>query len=281
MNLPRSNGRMSRRQLFGGAPAVGATLATDAFVLEPRWFEVERRTVRLAGLDAAWQGATIALLSDSHCGPYTSPEHIARAVARTNELAPDLVLLLGDYTHRGGRYVEPGIEPFSALRAPEGVFAVLGNHDHWVGRDRSLAALRRAHVEPLVNASRILRRRADTLVIGGVGDLWEDDQRIERAYEGRSAQVPRVLMSHNPDYAEQVPARVRVDLQVSGHTHGGQVQIPGWGAPILPSRFGKKYQEGLVEGPRCSVYVTRGVSTISPPVRFSCRPEISLLTLAA
>jgi hypothetical protein len=109
----------------------------------------------------------------------------------------------------------------------------------------------------------------------------EDDQFLETSLLRTPKDAPRILMSHNPDYAEQLPAGVRVDLMVSGHTHGGQVNLPLYGAPLVPSAYGKKYQQGLVQGPNCPVYVSRGVSTIWPKVRFNCRPEISLLEIVA
>jgi hypothetical protein len=198
-----------------------------------------------------------------------------------NALEPDVVLLLGDYVHRGARYIAPGIAPFAKLRARDGVYAVLGNHDHWDGQADTLRALRAAGVESLVNRSVVLRRRGDPLVVAGVGDWMEDEQRLDVALAGRAPGQPRIVMSHNPDYAESLPPSERVDLLVSGHTHGGQVSLPGYGAPLLPSRYGRKYQQGLVEGPRSKVYVTRGVSTIAPPVRLFCRPEVTAITLGA
>jgi predicted MPP superfamily phosphohydrolase len=266
--------------LLAGAAAIGG-LATDAWFIEPRWIEVEHVTVPITGLGSGWQDATVALLSDTHCGPFTAPDRIGHAVDITNRLQPDVVLLLGDYVHRGAQYIAPGIAPFGELQSRHGCFGVLGNHDHWDGLDASLRALRGARVEPLVNRSVTLRRGGDPLVIAGVGDFMEDDQLLERALVGSPERAPRLLMSHNPDYAEQMSEDVRVDLMVSGHTHGGQVHIPFFGAPILPSMHGMKYQQGMVQGPHCRVYVTRGVSTISPPVRFLCRPEITLLRLVA
>ena len=271
--------RLHRRHLLLGVAALGLA-AADATLVEPRWIQIERLRVVIPGLGAAWRGARVVLLSDTHCGPHTPPRHIERAVDMANAQNPDAVLLLGDYVHRGARYIEPGIAPFSALRATHGVFGVLGNHDHWDGREASLRALRRANVQLVINRSEVLRRGHGELAIGGVGDLMEDRQELHRAFAGCPAHTPRILLSHNPDYAEQMPPDVRVDLMVSGHTHGGQVHLPLWGAPILPSRYGRKYQQGMVQGPHCQVYVTRGLSTIWPPVRFLCRPELTVLELA-
>jgi len=263
--------------MAGGAAAIAA--AADAWVVEPRWIDVVRSDIVVKGLGSGWQGATIALMSDTHCGPFVSQARIEHAVSLANDLRPDLVLLLGDYVHRGERHIDPGIEPFGRLRASQGVYAVLGNHDHWDGRDRTLAALKRAGIPAMVNRGTTLVRGGDSLAVGGVGDFMEDLQEPGDAFRGVGESTPRILMSHNPDYAEQLPGDVRVDLMVCGHTHGGQVRLPGYGAPVLPSRYGQKYERGLVQGPNCRVYVTRGVGTISPPVRFLCRPELTLLTL--
>lgn len=266
--------------LFAAATGVVACGA-DAWFVEPRWIDVVRRDVPIEGLGAGWHGATVALLSDTHCGPLHAPSYVERAVELTNELNPDVVLLLGDYVHQGGKHIAPGIAPFASIRATEGVFAVVGNHDHWDGLDLTLAALKRARIPALINRASTLVRGGDPLTVGGVGDFMEGMQLPEITFRGVRRSTPRILMSHNPDYAEHLPEGVRVDLMVSGHTHGGQVRIPAYGAPVLPSRYGRKYQQGLVQGPRCRVYVTRGVGTIYPPVRFLCRPEITLLRLVA
>jgi uncharacterized protein len=269
-----------RRPMMLGTVALGL-VAADAWLLEPRWIKVERVVVALRGLPSVWDGATIVLLSDTHCGPHTSPSWIEHAVSIANSLNPDIILLLGDYVHHSARFIQPGIAPLARLRAREGVFAVLGNHDHWEGASVCVRALKDAQAQVLINRSTTLWREGEPLAIGGVGDLMEDQQRPQAAFQQCPSQAPRILMSHNPDYAEVMSADVRVDLMVSGHTHGGQVHLPALGAPILPSHYGRKYQQGLVRGPHCWVYVSRGVGTISPPVRFLCRPEISLLRLAA
>jgi len=248
-------------------------------MIEPRWIEVVRIDVALPGLGAAWAGATVALLSDSHRGPVVESSYLDHVVERTNGLEPDIVLLLGDYVHRGGRYIASGIAPFAKLSAKEGVYAVLGNHDHWDGRDATLQALSKARIPVMTNRATTLARRGDRLAVGGVGDFMEDVQLPQVAFRGVGESTPRIVMSHNPDYAEDLPESVRADLMVCGHTHGGQVRVPGFGAPVVPSRYGRKYERGLVQGPRCPVYVTRGVGTISPPVRFMCRPEITLIRL--
>src|SRR5262249_27308037 len=120
------------------------------------------------------------------------------------------------------------------------------------------------------------------LAISAVGDLWEDRQDYRRALDGLPASMPRLLLSHNPDVAEEaafIASGLRVDLMLSGHTHGGQIRLPGVGAPISSSRFGQKYCEGLVEGPACRVFVCRGIGVSAFPLRLGVPPEIAVLEL--
>jgi len=279
----RPDKQSSRRRFLKrlGLVGVGAAglAAADAFLIEPRWIAVERLTVPVHGLAPAFDGFRLVLIADTHCGPWTRPTFVRKVVRLANGQEPDVALLLGDYCHRHPRHIGPGVEPFAELRSEHGSFGVLGNHDHWQGAEASRLALKRAGVTELTNASITVARGNGRLAIGGVDDLWEGIQDPIKAFIGVAASTPRILMSHNPDYAEELPPALRVDLMVSGHTHGGQVHVPLFGAPMLPSRFGQKYRAGLVRGPRCPVYVTRGLGTISPPVRFLCRPELTVLTL--
>ena len=275
---------MNRRKFLKRAALAGVGIgglgALDALVVEPRWIAVERVTVPVPGLAPSLDGLRVVLISDTHCGPWTRPAYVRKAVRLANAQQPDVTLLLGDYCHRHRSYIAPGIRPFRRLQAKHGVFAVLGNHDHWEDAPATRRALADAGIPELDSRSVIIEAGGSRLAIGGVDDLWTARQDLEAAFDGVPRDVPRILMSHNPDCAEELPEGIRVDLMVSGHTHGGQVWLPLVGAPLVPSRFGQKYRAGLIEGPRCRVYVTRGLGTISPPVRFLCRPELSVLTLA-
>jgi predicted MPP superfamily phosphohydrolase len=155
---------------------------------------------------------------------------------------------------------------------------VLGNHDHWEGARATRLALRRAGVPELRNGGEWLSRPGARLRIAGLGDLMEDRQDLALALGDTTPEDVALLMVHEPDAAESIHDD-RVGLVLSGHTHGGQVVVPGYGAPVVFSRYGRKYAEGLVQGPTARVFITRGVGTISPPIRLFCRPEISLFTL--
>ena len=243
-----------------------------------------RQTIVLPNLPATFRGMKLALMADIHHGPFVPLAYIRHVVSMANALKPDLALLAGDDVHRHHSYIAPGIEALGKLKTPLGRFAVRGNHDNHSYLDshnyqrNSSAALVQAGLPDLNNTGVWLERGRDRLRICGVGDLWTDRQDLDRALGDATEGDAVVLLSHNPDFAETIRDK-RVGLVLSGHTHGGQILVPGLGAPIVPSQYGQKYLYGLVDGPSCQVFITRGVGTITPPARFLCRPEIVLITL--
>ncbi len=271
--------RFLKRAAIGSA---GAILAGGVYpFLEAKWTRLTRVTVALPNLPAPFEGTTAAFLSDVHHGPYVPRSYVRDVVAMTNSLNPDVVLLGGDYCHDGTRFVAPALEDLGKLRAPMGRFAVLGNHDHWDGLAESIAGLDRAGIPLLRNTGVWLEKGGRRLRVAGVGDLWTDELDVAHAVgDEANDRDAVVLLSHNPDLAETI-RDPRVGLILSGHTHGGQVVVPGYGAPIVPSAYGQKYLHGLVRGPACPVYISRGVGTVSPPVRLFCRPEVVLITMTA
>jgi uncharacterized protein len=262
-----------------GIIALGSTAAAGAYpFLEAKWCRIARRIVTLPNLPPAFRGTTLALVSDVHHGPFVPLAYIQHVVEMVNTLDPDLVLLTGDYVSKHPRFIAPGIEALGKLKGNLGRFAVLGNHDNWESKPQSCHALAAAGITQVDNKGVWLERGKARLRICGVGDLWTDHQDLNSALGDASKRDAVILLSHNPDFAETLRDH-RVGLILSGHTHGGQVIIPGYGAPIVPSKYGQKYVHGLVQGPVCQVYVTRGVGTVTPPVRLFCRPEVVLITL--
>lgn len=261
--------------VLGGSAASGAY----AFGYEPSALTLERVRIPLERLPPELSGTTIALLTDLHVGPYTRPSFIAEAVALANSTKADLVLLGGDYVHRGARYFGPCAEVASGLKARLGVYAVTGNHDHWEGIDEAMDAFAASDIT-------FLRNRAVPLESGGAR-LWlagVDDLLVRKADPVAAlAAVPRdevtLLLSHNPDLVEVLEPGLPVDLMLSGHTHGGQVRIPILGPPVVPSRYGQRYAAGIARRGATTVYTSRGIGTISPPVRFNCPPEVTLIEL--
>ena len=270
---------MTRRQLVKRAVVTSVVLGGAYPLLEAKWCRLTRQTVTIPHLPAAFDGTTVAYLADIHHGPFVPRAYVRSVVAMTNSLNPDLVLLGGDYTHAGSRYVAPVHEDLARLRGRLGRFAVLGNHDRWDGLQASMAGLAAARIPLLRNAGTWVEKGGSRLRIAGVGDLWTDRVDVARAIGPETTDRDAViLLSHNPDVAEHAEDR-RIGLMLSGHTHGGQVVVPGYGAPIVPSAFGQKYLQGLVQAPRCQIYISRGIGTVTPPVRLFCRPEVIWITL--
>jgi predicted MPP superfamily phosphohydrolase len=269
---------------------LGLLLAGGALALWAAWIEPRSLTVtRLEIASPAWRGSAgalrIALLSDLHAaGPHDLPARYAQVVARVNAEGPDLVLLLGDYVGRH-RVKTASVAPeviapvLGRLRAPLGVYAVLGNHDWRSGGARVARALAAAGIEVLDNAARRLRREGGDCWLLGVGDASLGADRLAATLAQVTDDAPALLMTHSPDLFPEVPARIA--LSVAGHTHGGQVRLPLVGALYVPSRYGLRYAYGhLVEDGRHR-FVTRGLGHSVLPIRFLCPPEIVVITLRA
>lgn len=266
------------RLICGGAAIASTICATGslwALLLEPLWLRLERVRVPLKTLPSHRGGLRIAFLSDLHCGPHVDPPHIRRAVRIAREAAPHLVLLGGDFVTGSATYADSCAQELASLQVPLGVYACLGNHDYWTDPDAVTKALSRAGVRVLRNEGVEV---AEGLWVAGLDDVWEGRPSLEMALKGMPSGAATVLMVHEPDYADEVAADGRVMLMVSGHTHGGQVQLPFLGPPILPY-LGQRYVAGLYALDDMALYVSRGVGVISPPVRLNCRPEVTLLTL--
>ena len=285
---------LSRRQFFrrGADLAAGGVLGSGfgySLLLEPGQIRITRRTFPIRDLPPEFEGLRLAQVSDVHHGPWLSLERVREVVRRTNALEPDVILLTGDYVYESARYIDPAIAALSELKAKIGIVGVLGNHDWW-DRGRPMKSAFARHGLPLIDNARVILTRGRSLVpqaaeglcLAGVGDLWEDIPNYDAALTGLPANMPRLLLAHNPDCAEDpkfLAGHHRVDLMISGHTHGGQVRIPGIGTPILPSRYGQKYASGLVQGPGCPVFISRGIGLSGLPIRFGVPPEIVVMEL--
>ncbi len=275
---------MTRRQFlrWGLGAAVGVpALGLGYGRLEASWVRVRRTAVALPRLPAPFHGTTVAVLADLHHGPFTSLAQVESVVATTNALRPDLVALVGDYVTQspGHVYIRPCLGALGELQAPLGVFAVPGNHDHWDSIKTTRRALSEFGLADITNAGRWVERGGARLRVGGIDDFWEGKQDVGAALADATPSDACLLLCHNPDFAEEKLTDRRVGLVLSGHTHGGQIVIPGLGHPKLPSKYGEKYLGGLARAPHALVYVSRGIGTTGVPFRFRCRPEICLLTL--
>lgn len=262
-------------------------LCVYAVFVEPNRLTVRRETI----VSEAWRGAPVAIaaIGDIHVGsPHMTVARARRLVARVNALEPDLILLLGDYVGDNSPGAPPrdeaavlqGIEALGALRAPLGVFAVIGNHDNWWDGGQVRAALKSAGVTPLVNASRFLRPDDPFVIIGlDDHDTGKPNYAVATGQLSASAvSASRLVFMHSPDAFPDVPAGPA--LTIAAHTHCGQVTIPFVGRPFVPSVYGQRYACGRIEEEGRQLFVTGGVATSVLPVRFLNPPEIVFLTIA-
>jgi predicted MPP superfamily phosphohydrolase len=266
-----------RKRLCLGLLAIPILLVAYA-VLEPYWLTVREVHIMDPDVPEPFAGLRIAFLTDIHHGPDFSLGRVRKAVERTNQLQPDIVLLGGDYVYGDPKYIVPCFGELARLEAAIRKFGVLGNHDHWQGAVLTSKSMVDAGIEWVNNRAVWVYRDGQRIRIGGVGDLWEGSQNITATIADATEEDFVILLSHNPDYVERMTTRA-VDLVLSGHTHGGQVTFFGLWAPFVPSRYGQKYRTGTVDTGFTTVIISNGIGTIPPPVRFFARPEIVLVHL--
>ncbi|MGE0496096.1 MAG: metallophosphoesterase [Vulcanimicrobiota bacterium] len=284
---PDSKGIKLTRRAFLASGGAGLAVAAYGAGYEREHLTFSHRDLPLVDLPPSLEGRRLVLLSDLHRGPLVSMDYLDEVIHKVNELRPDLVLLPGDFISKSPDYYPDVAEILSGLRPRIASLATLGNHDHWEGADLARQALQQAGVLLLDNSNIHLDHRGELtleatrgLCLAGVDDLWEGQPDVARALTGVAPDVPRILLSHNPDLAEEEGlSGHRVDLQVSGHTHGGQIVLPGIGPVATGSRYGLKYVAGAVNGPGWPVYITRGIGTSMLPARLGSPPEIVVFDL--
>lgn len=286
---------VTRRALLRGALGVlgaGVGGAAYAHLIEPYWLRVERVRLALPRLAPAFEGFRIAQLSDLHVDDERVTRFVARVIECANALAPDLVVITGDYITNGRREQLATVARLvGALKARVGVLAILGNHDYYdmYGwrrggplrgpiADDLAAALAESGATVLRNQRHVVRRDAAALQIVGLEDLMSPGYDPARAFVDVDRSGPCIALSHNPDTIDDL-ARMPCDAILAGHTHGGQVRLPFVGAPMLPVKH-VEYDAGLFGVGRQQLYVNRGIGYLWP-VRFGCRPELTLFTLGA
>jgi uncharacterized protein len=265
---------------------LAALAGTDTLFVEPNDLQARQVNVLLKRLPAAFDGFRIAQLSDIHFGPYMGKAGVERAVRLAQSFHPDLVALTGDFVSHpwrrgngraGAMFIEPCAEVLAQLKDAR-LVAVLGNHDHFNGSKIVEAGLKERGISVPRNACLPLERGKDRIWIAGIDDAWVGAADINRAVRGIPANEVTVLLAHEPDFAD-VAASFPVDLQLSGHSHGGQVRLPGVGALVLPP-MAQKYPIGLNQVRNLQVYTNVGLGVINPPLRFLCPPEVTFLTLS-
>ncbi len=240
-------------------------------------FEITERTICLDVLPEAFNGFRVVQLTDIHYGVFLPEDMLRQAVEMVNELEPDLVALTGDFVTYSRAYIEPVAEILSGIESRHGAFAVLGNHDFRVGAEQVTGALEERGIEVLRNRHTKLRRRGQSLHLAGIDD-WYYRPDLANALRGIPRNAATILLSHNPSII-RAAARANVPLVLSGHTHGGQVNLPLLGNIWGRSPEQLKYKVGWARLGQTQIYVSRGIGTIVVPVRFRCPAEIANLTL--
>jgi predicted MPP superfamily phosphohydrolase len=271
-----------------GASVAATVVAVDGLVLEPNDPKLVELTLPLRRLPTAWDGVRIAQLSDFHYDDTFSAVPLRKAVAVINRLQPDLVLLTGDFVtvpafsgnrRHAARAIDPCAEILEELTSKLGSFACLGNHDVATDPAHIVSVLQGRKIQVLRNTSEPLERNGNRLWLAGVDDVLEGSADLDVTLQKIPSGEPVVLMAHEPDFATHV-GKYQVDFQLSGHSHGGQIRIPFFGAPVLP-KLGAKFPKGLYQVGNLRLYTNVGIGTIVVPVRFDCPPEITLFTLKA
>jgi len=274
-----------RKAVLTASFGVPLLLALWAFVLEPASLEVNRYELTLPRWPSEQDGLLVALLSDLHVGsPFNGVDKLEAIVARATASRPHIVLLAGDYVITGVRGGDPvPLETIAStlakLQAPLGVFAVLGNHDHWYDGPRVRTAFESAGIRVLENESVRVEGGGFDFRLIGIGDLWEVKPDVGAILESLPEDLAAIAFTHNPDVFPLVTDRVALTL--AGHTHGGQVDLPFFGAPVVPSRFGERYVRGHVVENGRHLFVTSGLGTSILAVRFRVPPEIALLRIGS
>jgi predicted MPP superfamily phosphohydrolase len=291
---------LTRSLLLGGVGLPTCSLAYGSLI-EPWRLRRTSYRVPIANLPPELDGVRFAVMGDTHFGPRVPASHVRDAVEMAVDLRPDAYLLVGDYVHYGPQHRGPAYELLRPILDTHKAVAVLGNHDNYYGQHAiardELVAAGAVYVENsrvFMMADRALQRDVPpagtpALCIAGIPDWWteRDKIRLDEALGGVPPTMPRLLLSHAPDAAELPPIagrtdprlRSRVDLMLSGHTHGGQVRLPLLGTPVVPSDYGSRYAYGLCRGPGCPVLVTSGVGVSILPIRIGVPPEVVELTL--
>ena len=288
--VPMRSMSASRRQfllggLAGGLGAIGATLGTvwHAAAISPYSPQLERLALTVPARHAGLAGLKIAFVADTHVGPHIRAADVERALDLLRPSRPDLVLLGGDYISESPRFAAEAaavLGPFVG-EAPLGGYAVLGNHDAGErGRDaKVVAALSAVGIPTLRNEAVPVESGRGVLWIAGVDDALmgraDPAATLDRVPRGAAA----LALWHEPDDARLTAAHGAFG-QLSGHSHGGQIRIPGIGPLVLP-RGGRRYVSGLNQAAGMPVYTTRGVGVYLPPMRLNCPPEVTLVTLTA
>ena len=276
----------TRRQFLRAAAATG-TLAVvgDALLLAPNRPRIVRQEVFLPRWPERLNGLTVAVLSDFHYDPYFSIHPLHAAIAMVNRLHPDLIALTGDFVsvplvgdeRKAAFAAEPCARLLRQMTAPRGLWAVMGNHDDATDPEHVTHALQAENIRVLANQSEPIEQDDARFWLAGVNDVISGTADLSKTMHGVPAGEPVILLAHEPDFADEA-SQYPIDLQLSGHSHGGQIRIP-FLPPLYLPELAKKYVWGTYHVGPLTLHTSAGLGTIGIPMRLNCPPEVTVLTL--
>ncbi|MGA7219114.1 MAG: metallophosphoesterase [Candidatus Sulfotelmatobacter sp.] len=276
----------TRRHFLIAAAAAGAVaVAGDATFLEPNRPHLVRKEFLLPRWPERLQDFTIAVLSDFHYDAYFSVHPLHAAIPVVNDLHPDLIVLPGDFVSvpligndaKGALAADPCARLLRQMSSANGLWAVLGNHDEGTDPEHVTRALQAENIQVLANQSQAIELDGARFWLAGVSDVLSRSADLTKTLRRVPSDEPVILLAHEPDFADEA-SRYPIDLQVSGHSHGGQIRLPLLPPLYLP-KMGKKYVLGTYQVGPLPLYTTAGLGTVGIPMRLNCPPEITLLTI--
>jgi uncharacterized protein len=273
----------SIRKIFFAVLLAGISLGIWSVFIEPGQIKFNEHPIYIKSWPSGLSGFSVAFITDIHVGsPHITLEKLQSIVEKTNALNPNLILLGGDYVIQGviGGHPVPSkdiIAVLSKLRARNGVFGVLGNHDWWDDASRIHHEFDGQHIQVLEDAATHVKIGNSGFWLVGVSDYTEGAHDVAKALSTVSGDGPVIVVTHSPDIFPDVPQRV--GLTIAGHTHGGQVYVPFLGRPVIPSKYGQRYAMGLIEEDGKQIFVGAGIGTSILPIRLMTPPEVSILRI--
>jgi len=262
---------------------VGSSGLVYGIFVEPDALEVKEVEIKLSHLSSHFYGYRIVQFSDLHMGGWMNGERLRKVVETVKRQHPDLVVITGDFFN-GPVWNENLIHAadelvveLSRLTTDFTTLGVLGNHDYWSDAGEARKALQRCGVIEIRNGIYSVERDGEQLHIAGVDDIWYEHDDLDKVLSKLPETGEAILLAHEPDFADKSAETGRFGLQLSGHSHGGQIVLPFIGAPVLP-RLGQKYPSGLYKVGDMWQYTNRGVG-MSLPIRINCPPEITVFIL--
>ena len=264
--------------LLIGCALIFAT-SVYAHKIEPNWLEVTNNTVKLSKLDRAFDGYRIVQITDLHSGDGIDRHQLEAVVETVNAQKPDLVVITGDHISRLPRQHLELLDTLAKLQPRDLTISILGNHDVHNDPTPVRAAIKQAGITLLENEIYTIKRGDATLHIAGVGDVFFGQAKLDRVLAQLPATGAAIILAHEPDFADEAAATGRFGLQLSGHSHGGQIRVPFYDG-YLPE-LARNYPIGRYQVKDMVQYTSRGIGTIKLYARFNCRPEISVFNLVA